>query len=269
MSERDDVRGRAAGVLLGLAAGDRNGGPIRMALQLAESLRDCGGVNIQDIGSRYLAWWRAGGFDTGPTAAQVFERVAAGVPFNAAAAQIDRQLGGMTAGCNPAHRIAPLSMSAAVDDLKLEEAAIAEARLTHQHPLAGEVSAVIVRLCRELIRGASWPEAIAVARQGRSALIVRALDGAGPEGLNRGGFAPEVLRAAVFFLSSSDSLAVALDRSIEFAGGANYCPVLVGSIGGARWGRRQIADILLGHATSLRPRLSDVADELAAGWPVA
>ncbi len=40
--EEFPAKDRAEGILLGLAAGDRNGGPIRMAVRLAESLGECG-----------------------------------------------------------------------------------------------------------------------------------------------------------------------------------------------------------------------------------
>jgi len=50
-----DLEERTVGVLLGLAAGDRIGGPIRMALRIAKSLRDCDGIDVSDIGMRYLA----------------------------------------------------------------------------------------------------------------------------------------------------------------------------------------------------------------------
>ena len=60
-----ETRDRIRGVLLGLAAGDRNGGPIRMAVRLAESLSERRRFDPEDILSRYLAWWRDGAFDTG------------------------------------------------------------------------------------------------------------------------------------------------------------------------------------------------------------
>jgi ADP-ribosylglycohydrolase len=72
MTEAGD---RIRGVLLGLAAGDRNGGPIRMAARLAESLADRRRFDPDDILARYLDWWRDGAFDTGPTAATVFSLI--------------------------------------------------------------------------------------------------------------------------------------------------------------------------------------------------
>ena len=78
------------------------------------------------------------------------------MPVQEATAQVHREFGGMTAGCNPAHRSPPLSMLAAIADEDLAACAMAEARLTHHDPLAGEVAAAVNKLCRALIRGAAW-----------------------------------------------------------------------------------------------------------------
>src|SRR5437764_4766275 len=55
MSDLTTAGDRCRGVLVGLAAGDQIGGPIRMAVRLAESLLDCGGFDPSDILGRYLA----------------------------------------------------------------------------------------------------------------------------------------------------------------------------------------------------------------------
>jgi hypothetical protein len=91
------VKDRVEGILLGLAAGDRNGGPIRIAVRLAESLVERGCVDVVDIAASYLDWWHEGAFDTGPTAARVFTLVDSGLSFHAAATKStsepeDRQL---------------------------------------------------------------------------------------------------------------------------------------------------------------------------------
>jgi hypothetical protein len=51
-------------------------------------------------------------------------------------------------------------------------------------------------------------------------------------------YAPEVLTAAVYFLNRYPP-DTALAAAKAFAGGANYCPVLVGAIGGAK----KLADV--------------------------
>ena len=176
------------------------------------------------------------------------------MPVQEATAQVHREFGGMTAGCNPAHRSPPLSMLATIADEDLTAFAMAEARLTHHDPLAGEIAAAVNKLCRALIRGDAW-EAL------RDAGGFAGQEGPG----NNGGFAPDVLRAALHFVGTSGSFTEALERSLAFAGPANYCPVLVGAIAGARWGASAIPPSSLAHVDIL-PRVAAAADALASGW---
>jgi ADP-ribosylglycohydrolase len=255
MSDTTTSEDRCRGVLIGLAAGDQIGGPIRMAVLLAESLLDRGGFDPSDILERYLGWWRDGAFDTGPVSDRALALVAAGTPVQDAAAQVHREFGGKTAGCNPAHRSSPLSMLAASADEDLTAWAITEAALTHHDPLAGEIAAAVNKLCRSLIRGVDWDDA--VAGYGRFA----EQDGPG----NNGGYALDVLRAGLHFVGTSATFAESLERSLVFAGPANYCPVLVGAIGGTRWGASAIPQASLAHV-DLLPRVKTAAEALAAGW---
>lgn len=262
------IQDRVQGVLLGLAAGDRNGGPIRLALRLADSLIEQERFDPEDILRRYLAWWRSGGFDTGPVAARVFELTAAGVPAGEAPARVHRELGGLTAGCNPAHRAAPLAMTVFLSDETLPVAARQEAGLTHYDPLAGDVAAAVVALCRALVRGLDWSVALRRTAEGRSVATRAALLAEPADDLNRGGFAPEVLRAAVHFVGQQPHFAAALEAAIIFAGRANYCPVLVGAIGGARWGVARIPEQALAHC-ALLTEVRQRAEALAKAWSEA
>jgi ADP-ribosyl-[dinitrogen reductase] hydrolase len=255
MSDITTAEDRCRGVLVGLAAGDRIGGPIRMALRLAESLLEMGSFDAADVLGHHLRWWREGAFDTGPVSARVFALVTAGVPVDEATAQVHREFNGMTAGCNPAHRSPALSMLAAIADEDLAGCTMAEARLTHYDPLAGEIATTVNKLCRALIRGAGWD--VALRQSGR----IDSQEGPG----NNGGFAPDVLRAAAFFVGTSGSFTETLERSLAFAGPANYCPVLVGAIAGARWGASAILPSSLAHVEIL-PRVRATADALAAAW---
>ena len=263
MDERTD---RIAGMLFGLAAGDKIGGPVRMALRVADSLIACGTFDVRDVSLRYLDWWRTGAFDTGPTAAAVLEMVEAGHSFDDATTAVDRRLGGKTAGCNPAHRSVALAACSSVRDSDLADAANAEARLTHKHPLSGDVAAAVVCLCRALINGRSWQDSLSSAATGRQFETAQALDVTSTAAITADGFAPNVLRAAIHFVNSSESLHSALIRSIEFAGLANYCPVLVGSIAGARWGRSHIGDDDLRHPANLLAQLQRASASLAETW---
>ena len=268
MLERDMAIGlgdRVRGVLVGLAAGDRIGGPLCMALCLAESLAESREFIRKDIHDRYLAWWREGGFDTGFVSGRVFHLITSGVTDRKAVAQTHAESGGHTAGCNPAHRSPPLAMAAFLADGRLPDLARQEAALTHGDPLAGDAAAAVVALCRSLIKGADWPAALAQAAIGREERVRAALLGGSNAPLHDGGFAPEVLRAAVFFLSAHTGFAAALEASVAFAGPSNYCPVLVGAIAGARWGAGAVPSELLMHCEIL-DRVQTTASALAGSW---
>ena len=97
--------------------------------------------------------------------------------------------------------------------------------------------------------------------------MVTALDPASSqlEDLSDGGFARKTRRAAVWQLDEADSFSEALSSSLEFAGPAKYCPVLVGVIRGARWGRSSApAEQLAGHL--LFAKIDDVGVKLASYW---
>jgi ADP-ribosylglycohydrolase len=255
MSDTATAEDRCRGVLVGLAAGDRIGGPIRMAVRLAESLLDCGGFNPADILNRYLDWWREGAFDTGPVSDRALALFATGTPAQDVTLQVHREFGGKTAGCNPAHRSSPLAMFAAIPDEALVACAMTESALTHYDPLAGEIAAVVNKLYRSLIRGVSWDDAVSVCSE------YTQQDGPG----NNGGYSLDVLRAALYFVGSSSTFAESLERSLVFAGPANYCPVLVGAIGGTRWGASAIPQASLAHV-DLLSRVNATATALAACW---
>lgn len=263
--DMSSVQDRVEGVLIGLAAGDRIGGPVRMAIRLAESLLERGAFDCSDVAARYQAWWREGAFDTGPVAARVFELVASGYSFDAASERVHLLTDGETAGCNPAHRSAPLAMMPGVSYGALANFARTEAVLTHRHPLAGDVAAAVVLICRSLIEGLPWSAAREVAEanalpQTRATLQVRSV-----HALRKGGFAPEALAAAVYFVTTHDSFGKALDAALRFAGPSNYCPVLVGSLGGARWGSAEISEQMLSHCQILA-RVRSAASDLAELW---
>ena len=96
-----------------------------------------------------------------------------------------------------------------------------------------------------VINGKPWGDALALARTGRLRQAIQALDEDNPSPLSPDGFVREVLRAVVHFVAHHDAFADALGASLTFAGPANYCPVLVGAVAGARWGAVAISPEML------------------------
>jgi ADP-ribosylglycohydrolase len=259
---------RVRGLFYGLAMGDSIGGPAHMAVLLAESLVANNAFLLTDVQARYLNWHRNGGFDTGPVAARVFRLWDAGVAPEEAVLQVHEMLQQQTAGCNPAHRAAPFATAHFLQGDALENAVLAEAKLTHYDPLAGDVACAVVLLCRALIEGKLWDEASHIASFGRLPETQRAFENHTLNRLNNGGYAPDVLAAALYFVRNHITFSSALRASFPFAGGGNYCPVLVGAIAGAQWGD---AEILLGNIphAMLHSRLKIVAEGMLRCWELS
>ena len=289
-----DSHDRAKGVLLGLAAGDLNGGPIRMSLCLCTSLLVEEKFDTCSVATQYARWYAAEGFDTGPTASATLQFLIDEYPgltgegkalpseddIHSASERTHTLLRGQTAGCNAAHRCAPLAMLRALPDDALAHCAASDAAITHLHPLAAEAAAATALLCRALIRSGDWAAALARTRRARpwAPEILAALDAppaataaaAAAAGLSDGGFAPAALRAAVAF-GGGAAFDATLAASLQFAGRANYCPVLVGCLAGARWGAAAVPPGALAHAMArgVRDRVAAAAEQMAAGWAAA
>jgi ADP-ribosyl-[dinitrogen reductase] hydrolase len=262
---QSESQDRAAGALIGLAAGDKNHGPSEMAWRLASSLAELQRFDPEDVFNRYLEWHRQGSYDTGAVANIVFEHVLHGEDRSEAVARANKQLDGQTAGVNTAHRVAPLAVASFIPDEDLAATARQESALTHANPLAGETAAAVAILCRRLIRGLSWEAALAGAASLELPEVRAALrpEESQAADLSTGGFAPETLRAAIWHLHHAQSFDQPLSSSLAFAGPAHYCPVLVGAIGGARWGASAIPEReLAGHP--LAEEMRSIAGKLAS-----
>src|SRR5262249_55261186 len=129
--------------------------------------------------------------------------------------------------------------------------------------LAGDVSAAVVVLCRALIRGAAWREALELAAAARQAGTQAALSPAVTPTPKAGGVSPDGFRPAIFFVNRNSSFEAALAEALRFAGPANYCPVLVGSIAGARWGASEMDGY---PRKDILRRALEVSEELGSHW---
>uniref|UniRef100_A0A7S3UY65 ADP-ribosylglycohydrolase n=1 Tax=Aplanochytrium stocchinoi TaxID=215587 RepID=A0A7S3UY65_9STRA len=254
---------RSRGLLLGLGDGDRNGGPIQMALQLAESLVKHGEYRPVQVMEAYVQWWDGGkgvdAWDTGPTTRKLLcafhHDEAQGVNLlglEKNARDLDRILNGMTAGCNAMHRVLPMALAWFLrTDEELYLAARQESRITHWSPISQLACAIATLICRKLIQGDSIHQAVQqtvhfIGKKknllGKEWMLLsestgKALDGDCSIGdLDRGGFCPDVLKAAIFFAARGDSYTQCINSAIKFAGASNYCPVLVGAFAGAIFG---------------------------------
>ena len=215
-------------ILDGMKQGDKNGGPTELAKILSDSLLACEGFDKKDLISRYLHWWKTDAFDTGPTFAMVFEKVSNGAAIEKAVEEVDTRFNGNTAGCGPAHRIAPLSALKTISNGDLVRLSREEAKITHQHPDAGNCSAVMALFCRHLLEGHDWNDSKNLLHNNED--IKSTWLNIQNANLNNSGYVLDVMHTSIYFLDMDNSL----EKSLSFAGPANYCPVIVGILDNIR-----------------------------------
>ena len=210
----------------GLAAGDRNGGPVRLAILLHQSIVRHG-FQETTIFTSYSDWILNDGFDTGPTLKKVvsLHRMGLGIEGSVRASH---RFFGRSAGIGPAHRSAPLLLLATGEELS--ELAMREAQLSHLDPIAGQCSAISLLICEGLLNGLSLSSLHSDIKRRFGNITIQ------KEHINRSGYAPDVLAAAWYFLRRANSFSEALQPALEFAGKNNYCPVLVGLWSACRFG---------------------------------
>ncbi|MEC7985042.1 MAG: ADP-ribosylglycohydrolase family protein [Myxococcota bacterium] len=217
-------------LLQGLAAGDRNGGPIRMALLLYQSLESNRDFVYEDVLSSYRNWFRNGAYDTGATLVRTFLLMEDGyAPEEAVRLSYAYQ---PSDGVAPAHRASPIAIFLSGEEL--DRALYQEAKMTHFSEISAQVSIMVGRICSLLLQNLSLEDAIQRSKRGldrRVCPMVPAIDSC-----SAGGYAPDVLASALAFLLHYDSFEESLCAALTFAGSANYCPVLVGAIGGCLYG---------------------------------
>ena len=129
-----------------MAAGDRNGGPVRLATLLHQSTR--AGFEEETVFKAYSDWVFGDGFDTGPTLEQVVKLQRMDLSI-ANAVKRNHLSVGRTAGIGPAHRSAGLLGLANGEELIA--LAQREALLTHLDPIAGQCSALSLMICELLL----------------------------------------------------------------------------------------------------------------------
>jgi len=256
LKEKDN----AIGCLAGLMAGDEKGDSTAIMLKSLKAVTQH--KPLHHLHEEYLELFKEGRI-YGGVAHKVFEYVDSGWSIKEAAKQVDKDLGGMTAGVAPAQRSISLSLFYLMWYLRspnffegfpntgfrdLETEIQGEAELTHTHEHAGKISVAVNAICLYLMLGndyqSSFRLGVKFLKTFRSVDIIKYIDSLTINDLNNSGYAPDAFISALWFLHNTHPFEDALIQSKEFAGVGNYCPVLVGSMGGAMYGYHAIKTCL-------------------------
>ncbi|HUZ84290.1 MAG TPA: ADP-ribosylglycohydrolase family protein [Gaiellales bacterium] len=288
---------RARGALLGLAVGDalgaalewlspdqiaaRYGGPLRdmvasqtwkrgewtddtaMALQLAESLDERDGFDLDDVFARYAVWARGGPKDIGTTVASslLHARTAAGA--QAAAVEWHRRSGGMTAGNGSLMRTVPIALRYARDRERLVDASRRDSALTHHDPLAADACVWLNEVVAALVRGREPPALAGQAADAAASARVTPPDRLLAEAHSALGFVLTALRVGAHAAFEHDGFEPAIVFAANLGGDADTNAAVAGALAGARFGAAAIPQRWL-EPLRERDRIAGLAERLLA-----
>lgn len=311
---------RAVGALLGLACGDAvgttlefeepgtfapiddlvGGGPFglragdwtddtSMALCLAESLLDAGGVDLHDQLRRYVLWQTRGYlssngrcFDIGNATSKQLQR------FRRTGEAVDPTPDQEAAANGSLMRLAAVPIRWHHDVAAAVEHAAETSRTTHAAERPVDACRVLGAMVAALIAGRpaddvlspdfwSWgplhPEVEAVARG--------SWQGKEPPEIRGAGYCVAALEAAIWAVAGADTLRQAVLRAANLGDDADTTAAIAGQLAGARWGAAALPEpwreklCMADRITSLALGLHDAAltdggqpvVDLRTGWP--
>lgn len=229
---------------------------IFLALNVSDSLLDCKGFDGPDILSRHLYFYHTKPCEIGEITKDIYQQAMKRInesttitrqnfrfdqSFIDETVQLaDKNFDGHTAGCSPAQRSYPLAFCPFISDEDLFDYTKNEAKLTHYSPLAGQVAGIVNLICRSLLKGINWNDAIRTAfgephlHNDVKAIYGRHHRWAKPAVETHLAYAPTVLNAALHYVATSESAAQAIENARNKD--KDYCTPIVGILAGTRWG---------------------------------
>ena len=218
------------------------------ALALLDSLLSCDGLDPDDLGQRFVAWWLEGyatpdgrHFDIGNQTSAALHKLVAGVPALRCGGDGERDNGN-----GSLMRVLPLALWHTGSDDELVRDAHRQSRVTHAHPRSEACCALYVLWARRILEEVSepWEAAVEALRSqyGRPGLgahqgeLRRILQPFVPSG---SGYVLDCLHSARVALRGPDYAAI-VRRAVAFGLDTDTTAAVAGGIAGLRHGEQGI-----------------------------
>lgn len=247
---------RCEGAFLGQALASKFDPSVDLAVYISKSLVEKKAFDGPDILSRYLYSYHTKPCAIGEMTKYIYEQAKQSKAPGQQLTQddfrmnqltidkfvelADKTCGGRTSGCGPAQRSFPLAFCSFIPDDDLYDFTVAEAKLTHFSPIAGQVAGIVNCICRALLKDQTWANAVKSAftipnlHPDVTAVFARYGRFATPSIEVHPAYAPTVLNAALHYVAKSNNAETAIVESMKH--GKPYCLAIVGILAGARWG---------------------------------
>lgn len=222
-----------------------------MALALGRSLVRRGGFEITDVCEEFAAWLRTGPVDVGNTCRRGIRRFMTHGTVEGPACDGD-------GGNGAAMRILPLALATWNRPGDFEAQALAQARITHHHPLSDDATIAFGRMVHGLLHGGG----IKGAREVANALVARHRTFKfEPYRGQSSAYVVDTVQTVFHVYFRTDSFKTCVIDTVNQGGDADTTGALAGMLAGATYG---VQDIPSAWLTKLDRK---VADEIRAQVP--
>ncbi|HEY5997658.1 MAG TPA: ADP-ribosyl-[dinitrogen reductase] hydrolase [Candidatus Deferrimicrobiaceae bacterium] len=247
----------AGGGWLRLKAGDVTD-DTEMALCIARAILERGAFDLQAIAERFAAWLRSNPPDVGATCRK-------GIRDYMLKGRLETPPNEMDAGNGALMRMAPTPLFSLGDESLLDRITLAQAHLTHNHPLSDAACLCAGRMVQRAIRG----EGISRLRAEADALVAAhpafRFD---PYPGEAGGFVVHTVQTVFHYFFSTPTFEECLTGVVNRGGDADTTGAIAGMVAGAYYGTAGIPDRWRkGLSSAVRAEIEDSAARLVRMSP--
>jgi ADP-ribosyl-[dinitrogen reductase] hydrolase len=229
-----------------------------MSLCLARAILQSGGWHPTAAADAFLAWMRGKPVDIGST-------VRRGIRDYLLKGQLETPYNDWDAGNGAVMRMIPVALYTVGDEQLLAELAVAQAHLTHHHPLSDAACVAAGRMVHTALGGGDRFALHAVARElvaQHSAFRFNDYHG------RASGYVVETMQTVLHFLFTTGSFEECLVGVVNQGGDADTTGAIAGMIAGALYGEAAIPPAWLKRLDpTVRSEVADVAEALVRQAP--
>lgn len=197
-----------------------------MSLALARAILQGGGWDLKLAADAFLAWMRSKPVDIGST-------VRRGIRDYLLKGQLETPPNEYDAGNGALMRLVPVPLFTLGDEVRMQEVAIAQARLTHNHPLSDAACITVAMMVKTALLGGDRFALHALARElvaGHPQFRFNDYHG------RASGYVVETLQTVLHFLFTTGSFEECLIGVVNQGGDADTTGAIAGMIAGALYG---------------------------------
>jgi len=240
----DGIREITGGGPHGLAPGEETD-DTQMALAIARACT-ADGIDLDRVAANFLAWYRSAPKDMGNATRHALALMDQGVPWREAGDRLQRRTPGGVAGNGTVMRCAPLALRFRADRVRLVQASLDTARMTHADPRATWGAVALNQAIVYLLDGN------AVDTVGRAAVdgieepaVVRAIQSVpslSRDDLRSGGYVLDTLAASFWSLLNTDEAEEAIVTAVGLGADTDTTGAVTGALAGALYGVEAIPE---------------------------